>query len=419
MAADTGGRFRRIAVAGVLFQGGAAAVDTSTIVAGLVSTMTGSAVAVGAAAAIARYGWLFPQPFVAYFAQRAHRRMPFYIAGAFGRAFCLAAVAMLLFVDEGLPEIAMIVGFFLLWTVYAFIGGIVAVPYNDIVGRAIASTYRSRLLAIRFFGGGILALMVAAVAHRLLDALPFPDGYAVVLLVGVGLLLVSATAFVAAGEPETPATAHEVRSLRDFVRDGMAVLRDDARFRLFVYARWLDGAVAMAAPFYVVVGLRMGISPSDVAVLLMAQTTGALLLNPLWGWWGDRLSKQSLLEGVAGLGVLAPVLALPWLLFDGTLAAHALPGFTAIFFVLGAVGNGGIIAQLGYLMEISPDDRRPAYSGYFNALVAPAALSPLIGAALAEMASLSAVFAVSAASAVVEWIVVRQLRSIPKGASPP
>ncbi len=30
----------------------------------------------------------------------------------------------------------------------------------------------------------------------------------------------------------------------------------------------------------------------------------------------------------------------------------ALPGFAAVFFLLGAVGNGGTIAQLGYLMEI-------------------------------------------------------------------
>lgn len=63
-AAQPHTRFWRIAVAGVLFQGGAAAVDTSTIVAALVHALTGSSFAVGAAAAIARYGWLFPQPIV-------------------------------------------------------------------------------------------------------------------------------------------------------------------------------------------------------------------------------------------------------------------------------------------------------------------------------------------------------------------
>ena len=85
--------------------------------------------------------------------------------------------------------------------------------------------------------------------------------------------------------------------------------------------------------------------------------------------------------------------------------------FTMVFVVLGAVGNGGTIAQLGYLMEISPDDRRPAYSGYFNAVVAPAALSPLVGAAVVEAVSASAVFAASAAAAALQFFTVRRLRA--------
>ncbi len=78
--------------------------------------------------------------------------------------------------------------------------------------------------------------------------------------------------------------------------------------------------------------------------------------------------------------------------------------------LLGALINGGTIAMLGYLMEISPDDRRPAYSGYFNALVAPAALLPIAGAAIAETVSLSGVFAVSLAAAILQYLTVRRLR---------
>ena len=59
-----------------------------------------------------------------------------------------------------------------------------------------------------------------------------------------------------------------------------------------------------------------------------------------------------------------------------------------------AVDSSTTIAMLGYLMKISPDDRRPAYSGYFNALVAPAALLPLVGAVTVAATSLRGVFAV-------------------------
>ena len=78
-------RFRRIAAAGVTFQGGSAAVDSSTIMAALAHQLKGSAVAVGAVTAILRIGWVLPALFVGYLVARRGRSMPFFAAGAFGR----------------------------------------------------------------------------------------------------------------------------------------------------------------------------------------------------------------------------------------------------------------------------------------------------------------------------------------------
>ncbi len=405
-------RFWRISTAGVFFEGGAAAVDSSTIIASLVHGLTGSPFAVGAAAAIQRYGWLFPQLFVGYLAQRRERRMPFYMVGAFGRAACLAAIAGLLAVAGGFPQALLIALFFGLWTAYAFISGIVAVPYNDIVGRSVPSARRSRLLAIRFFGGGILAIGVAAAAHQLLNTFTFPGGYAALALLGAVLLLVSSLSFVSAGEPAAPRPSTPDQGFLGFMREGVAVFHADDRFRLFVYAQWLGGGVTMALPFYILQATAVSGGASSVAFLLGAQTAGALLSNALWGWWGDRYGKRSLLEGVAVLRAAPPLLTLVWVSVAAPWAAPPLVGFALIFLLLGALGNGITIAMLGYLMEISPDDRRPAYSGYFNAIVAPAALLPLVGAAIVETVSLSGVFVVSLIAAVLQFAAVRRLRSV-------
>ncbi|MCH7864750.1 MAG: MFS transporter [Proteobacteria bacterium] len=433
---DPSSRFWRISAGGIFFQGGAAAVDSSTIIAALVHGLTGSSFAVGAASAILRYGWLFPQIFVAYFAQRRRRRMPFYMVGAFGRATCLIGIAALLAFAGSLPGAFVVAMFFALWTLYAFVSGIVAVPYNDIVARSVPSARRSRLLALRFFGGGLLALGVAAAAHRLLAALPFPAGTAAIVLIGAVLLYVSSLSFVSAGEPDAPPTV-ETGGFGQFLRQGLDVFRTDHRFRIFVYAQWLGGAVMMSMPFYILQVMAVRGPPSDgasdIAFLLGAQTVGALASNALWGWWGDRHGKRSLLEGVALLRVLPPLLTLflvsaggGWGLpayGDWALPAYgdwALPpwaGFAAVFMLLGALINGGTIAMLGYLMEISPDHRRPAYSGYFNALVAPAALLPIAGAAIAESVTLSGVFVVSLAAAILQYLTVRRLRHVePLGA---
>ncbi len=404
--------FRHISGGGIFFQGGAAAIDTTTIVATLVHGLTGSTLAVGAAAAIQRYGWLFPQIFVAYLAQRRARRMVFYKVGAFGRTGCLAAIAALLAAAGVLPHGLLVALFFVLWTAYAFIGGIVAVPYNDIVARSIPSARRSRMLAIRFFGGGILALAVAAAAHRLLnlEGLPFPTGYAVIVALGAVLMLASSLSFIATEESDAPLPDRPSHGFADFLRDGVTVFRDDQRFRLFIYAQWLGGAVTMAFPFYILQATAMTGGVAEVALLLGASTAGALASNGLWGWWGDHFGKRSLYEGVTLLRIAPPLLIIVLAAQGGFGAPPVLPGLVLVFMLMGALGNGITIAMLGYLMEISPDDRRPAYSGYFNAMVAPAALLPLAGAVIVEATSLQMVFALSLIAAMLQFLAVRRLR---------
>jgi MFS family permease len=399
-----GKRFWRFAASGVFFQGGVASVEANTIVSALVQGLTGSPLAVGISAAITRYGWLFPQIIVAYLAQRRQRRMPYYKFGAFGRAACLAAIALLLLAGAELPSAAVVATFFVLWTLYGFISGIVGVPYNDIVARSIPSSRRSRLLALRFFGGGILALIVAAVAHELLRRYSFFPGYAAILSIGAATLGISALFFASAKEDPAVLPAHVPRSFGSFLGRGLTVLREDRQFRTFLYVQWLAGAVSMALPFYI-----LQVAPGErevpfVGILLGAQTVGALLSNTLWGWWGDRRGKLSLLRLVSALNAIGPMAILLWMALGSVNSPWSLPWFAALFFVLGAVGNGRAIAYIGYLMEISPQDSRPAYSGYFNALVAPAALFPVLGAGIAVVFGFAAVFALSLVAAVLQSV---------------
>jgi hypothetical protein len=93
-----------------------------------------------------RLGWLLPRVVVGLLAQRARKSMPFYIVGAFSRAIYLALIAGLLALAVDVPGAWTTGGFLALWTLHAFISGIVAVPYNDIVGRSIPPRARSRML---------------------------------------------------------------------------------------------------------------------------------------------------------------------------------------------------------------------------------------------------------------------------------
>ncbi|MDH3581355.1 MAG: MFS transporter [Hyphomicrobiales bacterium] len=291
-----------------------------------------------------------------------------------------------------------------LWTTYAFVSGIVAVPYNDIVARSVPSEMRSRLLATRFFGGGVLALGVAAIADRFVANLEFPVSYAGILGMAACLMFISSGVFTVMGEPEIErATRVETKqTFSDYLKEGWVVFRTERNFRLFVYVQWCGGAVLMAMPFYIVQASSSGIAFQYVALLLGAQTAGALASNPLWGWWGDRLGKASLLRAIAFGRIFPPAVILLLGSMTSSAESHHLYVFVLLFFVLGALANGLTIAVIGFLMEISPDNRRPAYSGYFNALTAPAFLLPVLAGAIATAMGLSTVFAISLLAAIAQ-----------------
>ena len=402
-------RFRRFAAAGMTFQGGSAAVDSSTIMAALVHQLTGSAVAVGAVTAILRIGWLAPQLIVGHLAQRRRSRMPFYVVGAFGRATCLALLAAYLAFADRLPPSTIAVGFFMGWIAYAFVSGIVAVPYNDIVARSITSEHRSRLLATRFFGGGVLALLIAATADRLVAVIAFPGSYAAIVAVAAGLMYMSSILFVSAGEPSDspPSPSPTSTTFARYLREGKATFHSDWRFRRFVFAQWCGAGVMMALPFFVVEATILGLDLGRVALLLGAQTAGALVSNPLWGWWGDRRGKGNLLRNVALMRIVPPIATLLLAAVAPISQATLLIAFAGIFFLVGALMNGATIAVIGFLMEISPDDRRPAYGGYFNALTAPAYLLPIAGGFLAEATGMGIVFIVATGAAIAQFALLR------------
>ncbi|MEF2552268.1 MFS transporter [Aurantimonas sp. A2-1-M11] len=405
-------RFWHVAGAGTAFQAGSAGVDSATVMSALVFQLTGSPLAVGAVTTILRMGWLLPQILIGFLAGRSGASMPYYIVGAVGRAAAIALLAGLLWLGSqaGWSHAALGAGTLILWTLYAGLSGIVGVPYNDIVARSVPSEMRSRLLALRFFGGGLVALAVAVFADNLLHTLTFPLSFAAILGVAAMLMGLSALVFLAMGEPERIVASKAPTRFSVYLREGIETFRTNSSFRRFVFAQWCGAGVMIAMPFYVVAAEGLGIGLENVALLLGAQTAGALVSNSLWGWWGDSRGKLSLMRLVAVLRMAPPVFLLV-LLGVPTFAIPILPILILIFILLGALANGLTIAVLGLLMEISPEDRRPAYSGYFNALTAPSYVLPLLGGVLFSLAGAASVFIVSLLAAAGQAAILQRMKT--------
>lgn len=404
-------RFWHVAGAGTAFQAGSAGVDSATVMSALVFQLTGSPLAVGAVTTILRMGWLLPQILIGFLAGRSGASMPYYIVGAVGRAVAIALLAGLLWLgaQAGWSHAALGAGTLILWTLYAGLSGIVGVPYNDIVARSVPSEMRSRLLALRFFGGGLVALAVAVYADHLLHTLTFPLSFAAILGVAAMLMGLSALVFLAMGEPERIVASKAPTRFSVYLREGIETFRTDSSFRRFVFAQWCGAGAMIAMPFYVVAAERLGVGLENVALLLGTQTAGALVSNALWGWWGDRHGKLSLMRFVAISRIVPPALLM--LVWVSSPAMPTLPVLIAIFALLGALANGLTIAVLGLLMEISPEDRRPAYSGYFNALTAPSYVLPLLGGVLFSLAGAASVFAISLLAAAGQAAILQRMKT--------
>ena len=164
-------------------------------------------------------------------------------------------------------------------------------------------------------------------------------------------------------------------------------------------------------PFYVVQAATAGFELKWIALLLGAQTAGALASNALWGWWEDRLGKASLLRVIACGRIFPPLAVIILTLAPTTGGSVAMGLYIALFLVIGGLANGLTIAVIGFLMEISPDDRRPAYSGYFNAITAPAFLLPLLAGIIATVAGLNIIFILSALAAAMQFFILARLRT--------
>lgn len=400
-----------IAATGALFEGGAAFVDAA-VVASFVSRLTPSTVAVGAAEAIVRFGWLLPQLLAANYAQGIPRRKPIYLLGGWGRATALGVLAAALWAWTDPDATGSLLGlFFVMWALYSLVSGLAGVPYNDIVGRTIPSNRRSRLLAGRVLVGGLLGVGVGVLIRTILGrpGVDSYEGYGLIFGGGAIVLALSTSCFAFVREPPAPTTGGRSR-FATFLGEGVRVVRRDARLRRFVVAQWLAGITSMAVPFYVLQARSVGgVAEAEVGTFVAAQMLGALALNPLWGWWGDRRGKLDVLRAATVTSLLSPSLAILLVLLSPPPGGLMVGGYASVFLLLGAASSGRVIADLGYLMEISPDERRAEYSGYANVLVAPSRLLPLVGGALVQALSFHALFAVAAGAAVIRLGVVRRL----------
>jgi MFS family permease len=383
---------------GATFWFGNSFIAGTTIVPLFISKLTDSPLPLGLAAMIAQGGWSLPQLFTAGRVEKLARKK----AVVVNLGFFLERVPMWLIVVAAMLALRQpVVALLLFFWGYAWHGlgaGLVATSWQDLLARCFPVNRRGRLLGLTFFIGAGTGALGAGLTTWLLATYPFPTNF--VTLFSLAAVAITASWFFLALTREPVQPPRNNRPAGERLWSAVAgIVRQDLNFRRFLVARLLLASGGMGLGFVVVAAVqRWQLSDSVAglytATMLLGQTGG----NLAFGLSADRFGHKVNLE----LSALASATAfgLAWL-------APSPGWYYLVFGLLGIAVAAILVSGILVVMEFSPPDRRPTYTGLANTAVGVVTIAaPLLGAALA-LAGYEWLFALAAGINLLAFAVMR------------
>jgi MFS family permease len=385
----------------------------TTVLPELVGRLTDSEVAVGLLSTVSNGAWLLPQLVYANFITNKQHKKPFVTLGAIvGRPFYLVYAAALALGIHQHPELALL----LLYAVQAIFystDALAAVAWFDVMGKAIPSTRRGRLIGGSQLIGSILSVGAGAVIAALLGANgpAFPRNYAVILSLAGVALFASLLSWLFVVEPEEP--VEETRPVwRDYLPSLLDTLRQDRAFAQLILVRLLAGCDGLALGFYILFATRkLGLPPETIGLFTAAQTIGRILASVGLGALAERAGSHRVIQVATGIGMTAPLLGLTLFMVDSPANASTAVIFAWVFVTIGLTISSGLLGFINYTMDIAPVGQRPTYIGLLNTLTGVLVVLPTFGGWLLRNTSYGVLFGLTASLLVIAHLLSLTLPS--------
>jgi len=398
-----------------LFMIGMSLVSTTTVLPPLIERLSGSTVVVGAAGALFNGLWLLPQVFVAGAISGLDRKKPVMVAAIWASRvpYLLTGLFLAWFGDRSatanLAAVLLCVGLFHLTDAVA------AVPWFDLVARAIPANRRGRVFGASEVLGGLGGVATGfVVRYALGDASPwrYPTNYAVLFL-GAGIVLeIGAVFLTLIREPHSTLPADGHPSARQMLGRIPGILVRDKPFRQMVLTRLALGFVGLASAFYVLHATqRIGLAPQDIGYFVSAQVVGGLAAGLLTSVVQDRYGPRAHIRVAAMLALFPAVIGLLGEPLALLLGGGVFFVYLVLFFLLGMSTGSAAWPFFNWTMEYAPEDQRPSYMGLLNTLGGLYMLAPLLGGWVVKVVSYQAAFALALGCGVLSLLLSRGLPS--------
>jgi MFS family permease len=383
-----------------MFQLGVNFIAATTVLPAMVSDLGGSAMMVGLATGLTSGAWLLPQILVAGPVARLDYKKPLMVKAVWVSRPLLLVLAFILWRwGATAPAVALAATFVIMSLLWGF-GGVVAVPWYDIMARVVSPRRRGYVMGTsQILGslGGIGAGLF--VRYVLSDASPwdFPSNYALLHVIAAVFLFLSAISIMSIREPAPePGPKREVLPTRTLLATLPRLLWADRPFFRLVVVRMLAGFIGISGSFYVLYATQeMGLALSNTGLFVSTQVVGAMVAGIMMSVIQDRWGPRPHVALICALAAVPALLALAAAPLYQVVGSSILYLYLLIYFLQGLSLNAIGFPFMNYILEYTPSDRRTLYVGTTNTLSAISMLAPALGGWLIDAVSYPAVFVAS------------------------
>lgn len=395
----------------------------NTIMPVFAATMTDSPFIIGLIPAIVNAGWFLPQMFMAKRISNMPRIVPYARRMAvFERIPYLLLVILALLLPIIGKEIGLAVLIFLMiWRGVS--GGMAGLPWQEMMARVIPLTHRARFFGFSRMVGQGFGVAGSAIFGLILANLTYPYNYAVGFAVAVVIQWISFAFYRQNRDPEIDDDGSEqvptalenqkqVSAKEDSQTNVLAsagkILKKDANFRLYIFARALSFIGNMATAFIAVYAIRtFSLNDEQAAVFTGLLFASGIVGYALWGAIGDRIGPKK----IVALSFVAWAIALVIAILTKNIWIYYL---VFVFFGIYSAGIG--VGDSMLIMELSDEKMRPTYLGMARTLTGAFFLvAPVLAGWLVNGFGYIVMFVVALVFTLISTVLMLRVRDFPRG----
>ncbi len=392
---------------GALFAFGLSLVSLTTVLPVFVKRIGGSSVAIALIVVIWNIVTNFPQIFVAHFVQRYPFKKKIFLITALLQRLPWLMMALLTFAIVSVSSNVALPLFFFIFALAAFGGSITVPSWFDIISKLTPVTLRGRLFALRALFGAILGVCGGFLVKLILDAVPFPNNFALLFLLAF-IAFMASYIFLVILKEEEPSHATSLLSQKDYLSHLLEILKGDHNFRNYLVADALMMLAMIGDAFYTVNALeRFSLSDGYVGQFTVTIMISSIVGNLFFGLMADRYGHKLNLVLAAVFTVLAGIIAI---------AAPSVGLYYLAFVCFSLVTALKHVSRLTIISELCRERDRPIYVSLANMISSPFLLFAILVGWLADRLGYNLIFMMAGlfalASAIWLWKRVEEPRKL-------